>query len=79
MAVKGRSGLEYDFSAIIESLGMEKLIQSIGKRRVMETVGPDIVKEMGVEWLLAKMRPEDLKRLKERLKLPLQGQLLPRR
>ena len=67
-ATKGKR-LQWDLSALVEDFGIESLVQSLGIKRVMEAVGPEkVIQEMGVDWLLSKLPPAELKKLKERLR-----------
>jgi hypothetical protein len=69
MATKGRSGLEYDFTGIIEDIGLDKLVKNVGAKTVVEAVGPEkFMEEIGIDWLLAKLTPAQRKKIKESLK-----------
>jgi hypothetical protein len=65
--------LQFDFSALIEVFGTAQLIEitlkHFGIKRVLEAIGPArIIKEMGVDWLLAGLSSAQLEKIKERLK-----------
>ena len=72
MATTKRKGLEFDFSVIKDDMTPEndaQLIHSIGVKRILKAIDPkEVMKEMGVEWLLANLSPAELKKLKDRLK-----------
>ena len=69
MAATKRKGLHWDFSAVVEDIGMTKLVESLGIDRVIDAIGPKrMIERKGVDWLIANLPPADLKKLKERLK-----------
>jgi hypothetical protein len=68
---KKRKGLEFDFSAIKDDLtpkSLANLIENMGEKRILEMIGPkEVIKKMGMDWLLSNLSPAELKELKERL------------
>lgn len=69
MARKKEKNLEFDISAIIEDIDMKKLVESGGFKHILQSVGArKAFKEMGVDWFVSNLPPEDLRKLKERLK-----------
>jgi hypothetical protein len=56
-------------SAVVDDLDLKKMSESGALKRLFQNVGAkQIIKEMGVDWLLANLPPEELKKLKARLK-----------
>jgi hypothetical protein len=49
-----RGGLEYDFTGVIEDIGVDKLVKNVGAKKIIEAVGPEkFVEDIGVDKLVA--------------------------
>ena len=72
MATTKRKGLDFDFSVIKDDMTPEndaQLVRTIGVERILKAIDPrEIIREMGVDWLLANLSPAELRKLKDRLK-----------
>jgi hypothetical protein len=67
---KRTKGLKFDFSAVIEEIGLGGLLESIGIERITDdpafkTAFKKVVKKKGVDWLRAQLTPEQIKELTE--------------
>ena len=61
--------LKFDLDFIAENIDVKALVDRLGMQRILEILGPKkISKIIDADWLLAHMPPEELKKLKARLK-----------
>ena len=58
-------GLKFDFSAVIETIGLEGLLEAVGVERVAEAIDfKKVIKKKGVDWLRAQLTPEQIQEIK---------------
>jgi hypothetical protein len=57
-----KQGLKFDFSAVIDTIGLDGLLESVGDKYIAEAMDL-IVKKKGVNWLRKRLTPDQLKEL----------------
>jgi hypothetical protein len=71
-AKTGSSGFDLDLEPLIKAIGVKRIVQTVGVERIVQMAGfrrrfRQLIREKGVEWLLAQMSPEQRRELKEQL------------
>ena len=70
MARAKSKGLKFDFNAVVRYHGLHALVEACGGlKTVVKAFGPkNVVKEIGLDGILASLTPEERQKLKEKLK-----------